>query len=250
MNYLKYIGLLLFIFLCGTMQAQDTNTIDMVYLKDGSIFRGTIVEYEPGGILRLRINRTSTITLQDARIKKIVQKGTASGKGGRKEYAFKERGFYNATYGNLSISTEFRGNDPVVDVGIHNITGYQFNRFLGVGLGVGMDYYYIGSGENIMPVYVEGRGYLKAKNVSPMYSLAAGYGFAFTNDERNLEIAKGGMMIYPAFGFRLGGSDNANFLLDFGVKIQKAEFTFDRGWEIEHNRMTFNRFIIRTGLMF
>ena len=57
-------------------------------------------------------------------------------------------------------------------------------------------------------------------------------------------------MIHPAIGLRLGGSDNANFVVDIGYKLQKAEFETDWIWEQNVRKMTFNRIVLRTGILF
>jgi len=252
MNYIKYIGLLLFICFMTDAQAQImVERTDVVYLKNGSVFRGTIENYVQGEQLRLRINEASTIVIKDDEIKKIVQVDYQKNKKvkAEKEYAFKERGLYHVTSLHFTGGTEAFGPDPVLDFGGHHITGFQFNRLLGVGLGIGMDYYYVGSGQKIMPIYAEARGYVRAERLTPMYSLAAGYGFTFENNERNITEAKGGIMFYPAVGFRTGGSANANYFFDFGVKIQQATFTYQT-WDIRVNKMTYNRFVLRTGILF
>lgn len=253
MKFIKYFSILIFLFTFSNAYSQQGyKTTDVVYTKEGSVFRGEIVAYTPGESLSLKISESSTIIIQDNRIKKIVQGAEGKGKRakGKREYAFRERGLYNLSSVHIAAGATAANGEFIVDLGAHHVAGFQFNRFLGVGLGVGMDYYYIGAGQNIMPVYAEARGYFKAENFTPMYSLAAGYGFAFEKEENNITDAKGGFLLYPALGFRMGGSANANYFLDFGVKIQRATFTYQDWWDTRVNKMTYNRLVLRTGILF
>lgn len=225
---------------------------DVIHTKNGSVFRGKIQEYKADGSCKLMLLSGTEIYLDKSQIRKIVSEPIKykKEKGTRSIYEFKEKGLYHFSSFHISMANDAFRNDLTFGAGIHHISGFQFNRWMGVGLGVGMDYYYPGSGETFTPVYAEFRGYTAARNFSPMYSIAAGYGFTTSNENTNIIEAKGGFMVHPSFGFRMGGNPNANFTLDFGMKIQRGTFTYDWGWEIREQRMLYKRFIIRTGILF
>ncbi len=254
MKNLKFLWLFCCFIFAGTLTAQETSTIDIIHMKNGSVFRGQITHYTQGGILKIKVNDKIELAFPDNQIKKIIQKEVNSDGikeiKSRKQYAFRERGVYNLTSGSIAAGKQAWNSENIIDVGFQNITGFKFNRFLGVGLGIGVDYYYGGSGQTVMPIFAEARGYLKEKNVSPMYSLAAGYGIAFKRNDFNITNTKGGLMLHPAIGLRIGGSDNATFIIDLGFKIQHAQFEYDWGWEQMVQRMRYHRFILRTGIMF
>lgn len=252
---IKYIlSFLAFLFFVNVLLAQTTEKqASIVYLKGGSIFKGEIIEYVQGGVLKLKLANSEAIILLDGKdVKKIIhgEVGEVFLQKQKKAYRFKERGFYNATYMNLSVAGSAYSSSRInFGYGVQTSFGYQFNRLLGAGLGIGMDYYYEGSGQNLMPVFGEIRGYLFPKNFTPMYILATGYGFAFKDEDRNITEAKGGWMIHPAIGFRMGGSKLMNFTLDAGVKIQKAEYTFVN-WDTRIQKITYKRLVIRVGFIF
>jgi len=92
-----------------------------------------------------------------------------------------------------------------------------------------------------------------------MYKLQAGYGFAFKDEDRNIMDAEGGLMWYPALGVRFGAAKSANFMFDFGVKVQTANYIFNatnvqQRWSIREvrikNDMTYRRFVVRTAILF
>ena len=255
---MKNIKYLLILFLLGIASVvigqEQVEYYDVVYTNGGNVFRGKIKEYQVDGFCKLILLSGTEINLNKSQIRKIVSEPIKykkeKAKGTRKNYEFKEKGFYNFSSFNISMSNDAFRNGLTYGAGIHHVSGYQFNRWIGLGLGIGMDYYYPGSGETFTPIYAELRGYTAAKNFSPMYSIAAGYGFTTTNENANIVETKGGYMLHPSFGFRMGGNPNANFTLDFGIKMQRGTFTYDWGWEIRKQRMLYKRFIIRTGILF
>ena len=251
-------------------------TQDVVRLRNGSVFRGKIIEekggeyylleLEGGDVLRLDWDEIDALTEEsdpggyyEATSKMRAKKRSKAEfreewrrerEEKRSIYAFKERGWYNVTYFS-SIGGEQSGEFQF-GLGIHNVVGYMYNRKFGIGLGIGADTYSFQSGETIYPLYAEARGYLNKEFNSFYYALATGYGFAFKNKEEEILEARGGLMVHPSFGVRFGASEHTNMLLDFGWKLQKAHFMreFRFTGEIEVKDVWYNRFTIRLGLIF
>lgn len=167
-----------------------------------------------------------------------------------KTYAFREKGVYNATY--FSTLSGSANGKFQLGLGIHNVTGYQFHRLLGVGLGFGVDTYSFEDGETAYPLFAEARGYLSAKRVAPYYSGSLGYGFAFKNSDELINKAEGGLFFRAALGLRLGADENTNVLADIGYQFQEAFFERRTPFqnEIEEKYLEFNRIVIRIGLIF
>jgi len=235
-------------------QTDELQYIDIVHLKDGSEFRGKIIIYKHGDYLEMEILGGQVVEFPAKKIKKIVQQPYGQlayiPKTIRvREYSFRERGIYNETYVNLPQGYN-TWSAWEVGLGIHHVVGYQFNRWIGTGIGVGFDGYYIGYGENVIPVYAEARGYFMKKNTTPFYSVALGYGFSGRNDNRNLIKGSGGIMFNPNIGYRFGASAGANFTLSLGYKLQKASFTELRWQGTLKRNYTYSRLNLRLGLLF
>lgn len=255
---MKQLLFLFFLLLTCTVglwaQKQDTTQhIDVVFLKDGSEFRGIILRYDIGEELDMRLRSGTRMTIPASVIKKVVQEPGAM-PSFTKPYRFEEKGWYYLAYGGLMGGNSAWSSELEMGLGLDLIAGYQLNRMLGVGLGVGLHNYHLEAGEAVYPIYAEARGYLLASNVSPYYVLSAGYGFAFRNENENIERAEGGLLIHPALGLRFGGED-AHFIMDMGVRVQRA--TWERrlnGWwggeETRTQRMTYARFVLRLGVLF
>lgn len=237
----------------SAQEKDSTQFVDVVYLQDGSEFRGTILKYKIGEELKMRLRSGTELTIPSGVIKKVVQEpGVMPDMA--KPYQFKERGWYNVTYGGFMGGRSDWDGDFELGLCLDNVTGYQFNRMLGLGLGVGVHTYYPESGETVFPVYAEARGYFLPQRVSPYYALALGYGFAFRNENQDIQQARGGYLVHPAVGLRFGGAQS-HFIMDAGVRIQRA--TWERsifGWwgpeSIQTQKMTYARVVMRFGILF
>ena len=257
MPYLQLLALLFLSSLPVALSAQAE--ADMLYLRNGQQLEGRILEYQQGVRLLLRLSTGDTLAIRDAEIERIVQKGYLPAEAldwqkptPKKGYAFKEQGLYNALY----FSTMNSGGPDSrlkMGIGLHHSAGYQFNRLLGLGLGLGIDTYGLSDGQSIYPLFAEARGYLLRKAVTPYYSVSAGYGFAFKNRDANVIEAEGGPLFRGIIGLRLGGEVRTNVLLGLGYQYQEASFTrslFGGGgvWEVQE--LTFHRIVMRVGLIF
>jgi hypothetical protein len=167
-------------------------------------------------------------------------------------YAFRERGWYGITYAGTINGISHSGEDQL-GLSIQQVTGFQFNRMLGAGIGVGLENFSVGSanGPLVLPVYAEARGYWLPKTSTPYYALSGGYGFAFKNLEQGILAAEGGFMWRPSLGFRLGAKDGANFLFDLGYQFQNL--TLKKGFnnrEFQIQDIQYKRFSVRVGFVF
>ena len=258
MNTISRAILILAFCLPAGLQAQAG--IDVIHLKNGSRFEGKILEHQPGSNFRVQLRSGGEIEFTEEEVSRIEQGqqgldsgGQATEPGTREKgnaYAFKEKGVYNATY--FSTLSGSANDNFQLGLGLHNITGYQFHRMLGLGLGFGVDTYSFDNGETLYPVFAEARGYLSKRRIAPYYSGSLGYGFAFKNSDERINKADGGLFFRTALGLRLGADKDANVLMDVGYQFQEAFFERRTGVqnEIEEKRLEFNRIVIRIGLIF
>lgn len=242
--------------------AQEIEMIDVVYLTNGDYVKGTIIEIFDDRSVRIIAEKDLIMTISSDDIKRIAEErplimlGKRRNTGTKKSnkepltYQFKSKAWYNATHFSLLTGSSTDRNN--VGIGVHNITGYQFNHWIGIGAGIGLDNYWIGVGELVFPVFAETRGFLNEKKESFYYSIAAGYGFAFKNLSLLVTEAEGGWMAHPSIGYKITTKDNLQLLFDVGAKFQKATFQqetpFQGGFEIR--RLTYQRITLRIGMAF
>ena len=239
---------LAFTFSYGTVSGQDVVKEfhhEVFYLKDGSKLYGQLITY--GENLKIKLKGGAIIEISKDQIRKIVQDVKYKKQKVKKEYNFRDEGIYQSISFGLMPESSSRNAD--VGYNLHGSYGVQLNRLFGLGLGMGVDNYTPGGWEKIYPVYLESRGYLSKKNTTLYYNLAAGYGFTFKNEEFGIDGAIGGMYLNPNLGIRFGASEDANFYIEAGVKIQQAKFIQQREWDLIRQDILYQRFSLKIGLL-
>jgi hypothetical protein len=271
MKTMGKIFLLCFVFLTTVGNAQTEKNVSTIYMNNGEVYKGKMVDYLKGEYLILeRLNGTID-TIPDSDISRIEQlqgknsRSTASNKPQKepkvntrnkpkpkkkKTYRFREKGWYNVTgfagYGGKSNSFIKMG------IGISTVTGYLFNRNFGLGVGLGKDNYSSRQGEGLFPVFMEVRGYFSKDSNSPFYAVKVGYGVAFENENQGITQAIGGVMLNPEVGYRLGGDKTGNIFFALGFKLQKQfiERTSTFNSDITVVDAVYKRISISTGIIF
>ncbi|WP_234736291.1 hypothetical protein [Tellurirhabdus bombi] len=139
----------------------------------------------------------------------------------------------------------------------HNITGQTFNGVqlrpkLAVGATVGADWY---NSALLLPLCAGVRYDLarpNQKNLRVFTSLDTGYSVTWLNEDPTGYETKGGWVISPGIGFRIGRPQNANFILSLSYKRQEASAEkplFFNEIAKEETRV-YNRIALRMGISF
>jgi hypothetical protein len=202
---------------------QDQSNHYIIYLEDGSILQGELINWEQNGNLELRLPNGNMIKLDAEQVKKVVDSQVK-----RKvleEYVFEEKGFYSLLrFQLIAPNGGDRGGDKP-GAGVNFSYGYQFNQFLGLGLGLGYHRYIFDTGEDIVPVFADIIGYISKSNTSPFYHVSVGYGIGITNEDYDIIEADGGLYLHPSIGIRWG-TKKIKWLVDIGYIFQNAAFTY------------------------
>jgi hypothetical protein len=252
------VGILFLIISYAPVKAQDSllqkTAVDVVWLKDGSRLSGTILKWELARGMVLKLVTGAEVNIPKEEISKVYQDipyanysvGDPEFEIRRNErtYRFREEGLYN----NFSWFLNFSENGGA---GLHFAMGHRFNRLLGVGMGIGFesnDFFYT---RNIVPLYLEARGFLVPKRISPYYAVKLGYGFALENQVNGTIEATGGIHFSPEFGVRFGGR-HVNYYMGLEYKLQNATFTNFDDWGGGQftDVISYRRTELRMGLLF
>lgn len=240
----------LFFLLCSlSAQGQIDKGQQLVYFKDGTIIKGVIVEYRMNDKIVMRVG-SRDIELPVSSVK-FITRGKNSKKYEKKlkeetyPYAFKEKGLYAVSALSLNTGSDFDGS--VVGLGASQVVGYQWNRWLGFGIGGSIEAFSFNGEKPFITAFGDLRGYLTETKTAPFYAFQAGYGFL--NDQR-IRDAEGGLMLYPAIGVRLGAREGANFSIDLGYKYQKSrrEYGAPASYEVWNYR--YRRYVFRVSLTY
>ncbi|NUQ26191.1 MAG: hypothetical protein HUU34_19750 [Saprospiraceae bacterium] len=264
-------GVCAFFFLGLQIAFAQQSSQDVIYLKDGTAYWGTIIDEGVSSRVMIRLSGGNVVVVEGRDIDRIERKSldkpksTVKKKGttsrqkkpaatkppkSPREYAFQEKGLYHST----SIGALMGKDDNSNPVGlcIHHTTGYMFNRRLGAGLGIGFDHYATGGTESVFPVFAEVRGYLSKKKIAPFYTFSGGYGFALKRIKKDIEEAEGGWMFHPAFGLRIGADKRKNAFIDIGYRFQRARYTtlFPFSGDVQIKDYQYQRLTMRLGMVF
>ncbi len=205
---------LLLAFLCiNAVFAQNKIQEDIVYLKNGGVLRGSILEQIPNESLKIQIVGNNIFVLKMDEVARIVKENAVSVPENTTTAtvenidAYKQRGFTGfgrigalIPASNYLTSFGFSGNGCV---------GYQFNRNFTLCLGAGADYY---GAAFAFPLFLDAKFALAKGKVSPTLGFAGGYSVGLLS----------GLMLNPSVGLKIQTSDKLAFTIDLGYKNQSA----------------------------
>ena len=239
-----------FLLYAAHIKAQQPTFSDRVYLKNGSVMVGKILYYQPNDTLQMQLESSLVMRFAPEQIKKVKMSELSQSKTSRVErpYNFEERGVYDALSFNVNLG---RSEGAHLGYGFQNVVGYQFNRLVGGGLGIGYDAYYLSNGEsNVLSIFGEYRGYLGKRNTAEYWTFAAGYGHPMGIKNDNLTNLKGSFMMQPTIGYRFGASSRYNFFMDLGFRLQQVRYESNNTWAENHYTVTYRRWVRRGGILF
>ncbi len=253
------IALFLLLF-AKSLIAQTTTTSagfeDYVLLKNGSRIYGKILYYVPNDTLQIQVSSGQTMRCNPEYIQKVIMAKPksldASTSKMAKPYAFKERGFYATAVYALSFGRNSGGAGTHTGVGLQATAGYLLRRQIGFGGGLGYDAYYLKDGNAaVMSAFGEVRGYLSKRNVAEYVTFAVGYGQPTVQKDNTLITKRsGGLMVQPTIGLRFGASRRYNFFAEIGARFQQVQYSNSNEWVENHYKVTYQRWILRGGIMF
>ncbi|MEO6691839.1 MAG: hypothetical protein ABIO44_05815, partial [Saprospiraceae bacterium] len=201
-------------------QSSLEKNLTTVYLKNGSVFVGAISQVYSPDSFQLLLKEGIVFVLPFCEVIKMVQKDHPIF-----NYQFKEKGFYNVTSIKFNKGTNIN-NDFILGYGIESVCGFMFNRFIGLGLGIGYDFYGEESFKALYPIFIEARGYLFGNRNAYYYTLQGGYSIGVKDKDVSISKASGGWMMHPALGIRFGANKHFNFCFDLGVRIQYSTWSY------------------------
>jgi hypothetical protein len=223
--------LLFALLVCACASAQDAKE-DVIYLKVGTIYRGTIIEQIPNVSYKIEIAGGSEILIQADEVEKITKEtkvvpnapraytqeeweGSTRGHRARPPRGYKDKGgFFQA-----QIDIQWAGGSARM------IGGYKVNQYAMIGLGLGFGGVAFGANKASIggsaepyagfyfPFFVYYSGDIIQKSITPFYALEIGYAMA-----NNFNGGGGDPYYYqfgPSYTLRGGVMGSAGFGVRF-----------------------------------
>ena len=210
----KYLGLLLFV-LIATLVFGQGNCQDVVYLKNGSIIRGVIVEQIRNESFKIETADSNIFVFQMDEVEKLTKELYQD----KDSSSLNSVGLYPGYKGVVELGYQIGLTEYGIDrLKLDFINGYQINPFFSLGIGTGVRYYFDAKAA-LIPVFADFRANLINRNVSPYFSIGVGYSFDAT-----IKFEPVGFLLNPTFGISLKFSDATILKLGLGYEMQKMKF--------------------------
>ncbi len=133
---MKKISLLLLLIAISIFTFAQSNYQDVVYLKNGGIIRGLIIEQVPNVSLKIQTNGNNVFVYRMEEIEKMTKEVIQNSASAYK------KGLLKGYKGILEIGYQIGVGDLKADnFKINLINGYQFNPYFSMGLGFGLRVY-------------------------------------------------------------------------------------------------------------
>lgn len=222
--------------------------VDVVYLNDGSIIKGSIIEYFVNDHVIIESINGKVYRFNASEIKNVNADVS--------EKYFLSTGFYNNTTFGVLIG-ENNYNNPLVNFTFNMVNGYQLNNKIQTGIGIGMDVIYQ---QMLFPVSFDLKYYLRKSSFSPFVGAFIGYSFQTKKDENdtetwnyyNLNEIKSGRMYGAEIGIRNYTKEDVGYTLSIGYRFQYLSTKYqDWRYNTEVTEEHYlNRFKLTLGIIF
>ncbi len=226
---------------------------DVVYLNNGSIIRGKIVKNE-NDTLKIETCGRNLFVFKSSEIQKTTMELRQASKHEFREdfVPTKQKGIYSFTTLGLLI-----GSNTSPTFSFHTTAGYNFNNYIGLGLGLGIEKLQT----EIVPVFVSFKSNLSKKANSPFLTCHIGYSFPLSKEKNNDNMYnnsdyqyEGGVNVGFDVGIHSYKSSNRAFTITAGYRYQLVKETYTSYYwsqnSIEENIYEFNRISVKIGFLF
>lgn len=220
---------------------------DVVYLKNGAIIRGIIIEQEPNKSLEIKSNDNNYFIFKMDEIQKITKENRLNDPTDYKKKGFlsiNEIGFgfgintINTYHGSVDIAKQY----PLM--GLRTINGYQLNEHFSFGLGLGFEAFLDGDEKGaLMPITLDTRINFRKGKFTPVLNLNGGYSVGFQNSS--------GLAANPSIGIKIYLTKKIAYLFNMGYKVQQQNVkTLDQYGGTIVRIINYQFFALSTGLSF
>ncbi len=236
----KYLALLLFA-LITTVSFGQSNYQDVVYLKNGSIIKGTIIEQVPNKSIKIETADRSVFVYQMDEIEKLTKEVIQGKSGGSLSNSGLQSGYKGIVELGYQIGTGDYGMDRLK---LNIINGYQINPYFSLGFGTGLRYYFDAEAA-LIPLFADFRANFIDNKISPYLSLGVGYSFDATNDFEGV-----GFLLNPTVGVSFKVSDKSAMNVGLGYEMQKMDFYYGGYYDYYSSSENSGAISINVGISF
>jgi len=211
---LKFLLIQLFLFSVGSLFAQNQPFKEVVYLKNGSIIRGSIVEWVPNESLTIQTADKSIFVCKIGDIERVKREIEEP------QSPVKQKSITNTSgyESNIALGYGASSGKYGLDVLCFNwVFGKNLNKHHFIGGGTGVRHF-DGIKMTMIPILVDYRYRINDNDIAPFVRLAAGYSINVSDGLDN-----SGFLVDPRIGMEIKLT-NALLNIDFGYQTQQMAF--------------------------
>jgi hypothetical protein len=212
----KNLALILLVIITTVSFGQNSYQ-DVVYLKNGSIIRGIIIEQIPNKSIKIETADRSVFVFRIDEIEKLTKEPIQWKSGGSFRNSDIQSGYKGIAEVGYDIGT---GNYGMDRLKLYFINGYQVNPYFSLGCGTGLQYYFDAEAA-LIPIFADFRVHFMDNKVSPYLSLGVGYSFDATNSFKGV-----GFLLIPTMGVSFKVSEKSAMNIGLGYEIQRMKFIY------------------------
>lgn len=227
--------------LCAISLPAQTAMEDVVYLKNGGILRGSVLEQIPNQTLKIETIGRNVFVVQMSEVERIVKEPIAASAlppaaAPSPKPSAREEDPVPAANKRLSIIVEGNAgflvsgdgtglrNNGGAAFGFQAALDYHFSPSICLGVGGGADQI---AGSWFFPLYADFRYFITQRSTTPYFSVSAGFAMGEAYDVKDANgytlsslRNNGGLYASPTFGIRWNASPKAGLILGVGPRLQ------------------------------
>lgn len=219
----KFIFILGFLVIAATVFSQ--NYQDVVYLKNGSVIKGTIMEQVPDKTIKIKSGENLFVYQMDE-IEKITKEEEESKS--KKSLLTGKSELIKGYQLNLELGVSvgrWTSNTSMIARG-NVVNGYRFNPYISTGLGIGLrayEFFQLINGNSnsstttLLPVFADVRINFLDRKVSPYSATGLGYSYDLSDQLRGV-----GSFISQSFGATFKVSTKSSFNVGLCLEWQRG----------------------------
>ena len=235
--------ILVFIGSITSLFAQD---VDHVYLKNGSVIRGNIIEIELADHVKILDLCGNIWYYKITDVEKITSEPFQADFKEKKESLGFDAGFVNMT--SIGFLAGSSNNMQVAPFSLLMVNGWRNSMGLFTGLGIGIEFL----STNYLPLFLDLRYDFKGQDVVPYVMAKGGYSLPLSSDHSEYDIDysySGGPL--AAIGVGLKIKSRTHFAWDIGLMYRYQQTSYMEIYDWNHQEYNYtdvyNRVEIRLG---
>lgn len=214
--------LLTFAMLLTTLAAFGQDKMDVVYLKNGQVIKGSIIKPLDAEGVQIMTTESDVYTFSADEVLRVTREAIEHDNMKNKIIVHDGEGFMNITslgYG-FGIGDVGEGRTATDNDGdyfaLHTVNGYHLNRNFSLGVGVGIEWF---GDYELVPLYADFRFYPSLTEWAPFFYGDLGYGLGVLDDDYD-----GGLMAGVGGGIQRSINTNFALVASVGYRFQGNSF--------------------------